>query len=132
MNEILYKSRLNAPVVTGSPLLGQRTVKPQTTVAEQSFKTEFLKHLETEEGLTVSKHAAQRIEERGISITDESMTRLISGIELAKQKGLKDTLIIVDTAAFIVNTASSTVITAMGGNELKGNVVTNISGTVIV
>ena len=48
------------------------------------------------------------------------------------EKGIKDSLILVDQLAFIVNVPSSTVVTAMDQTENKSNVFTNIDGAVIV
>ena len=45
---------------------------------------------------------------------------------------MDDTLIIVDSTAFIVSVKNGTVITTLGGNDLRGSAITNINGTVIV
>ena len=53
------------------------------------------------------------------------------GVQLADEKNLGDTLIMVDQLAFLVNVKNQTVITAMQSGD-KANVFTNIDGTVIV
>lgn len=131
MHDILLKNRLSSPVVTGTPNISRAGVPAAQTAAGLSFK-EVLVRAEQEESFTVSKHATERILERGIQMTDESFTRLGEGIRLAKQKGAGEALVIVDSSAFIVSTGNSVVITALGGDELKGKVVTNITSTVIV
>jgi flagellar operon protein len=50
----------------------------------------------------------------------------------AESKGVKDTLVLMDDLAFVVNIRNKTVITAVNSNELKENVFTNIDGAVIV
>jgi len=51
-------------------------------------------------------------------------------VNKASTKGVKDSLVIVDNMAFVVNVKSRTVITAVNNNELKDNVFTNIDGAV--
>ena len=48
-----------------------------------------------------------------------------------EERGIKDSLILVDQLAFIVNVPNHTVVTAMDQTENKNNVFTNIDGAVI-
>jgi flagellar operon protein len=67
--------------------------------------------------------------DRGLEMTGEQLGRLESGTDMAADKGIKDSLVMIDDMAFIVNVPSRTVITALeAGNE---NVFTNINGAVI-
>jgi flagellar operon protein len=50
----------------------------------------------------------------------------------AESKGVKDTLVLMDDLAFVINTRNRTVITAVNSNELRENVFTNIDGAVII
>ena len=70
--------------------------------------------------------------ERNIQISENSLDRLGQGMKIAQKKGLNDTLILVDRTAFIVSVKNNKVITTVNGDELKGNVFTNIDGAVIV
>lgn len=83
------------------------------------------------ETLKLSKHAAGRLSDRGISLTGEQWERLEGGARKAGQKGIKDSLVIVDELAFIVNVPNQTVITAMDSTQTDENVFTNINGAVI-
>ena len=47
-------------------------------------------------------------------------------------KGIKESLMIMDKLAFIVNVPSSTVVTALDSSASKEQVFTNIDGAVIV
>ena len=58
--------------------------------------------------------------------------RLRDGMEKANAKGIKDSLVLMDKLAFIVNVPSNTVVTAMDQSETNENVFTNIDGAVIV
>lgn len=80
--------------------------------------------------LKVSKHATSRFTERNIDLSTEQWERLESGVEKAEAKGIRESLVMVDDFAFIVNVNSKTVITAVGESDEK--VFTNIDGAVVV
>ena len=82
--------------------------------------------------INFSRHAINRVVERSIDLSDENLLRLSEGVRLAEEKGLDDTLILMDSAAFIVSVKNNTVITTVSADELRGNVFTNIEGTVII
>lgn len=79
-----------------------------------------------------SKHAINRLESRNIEMTDAQIERLKEGTAQANEKGIKDSLVIVDQMAFIVNVPSNTVVTAMNQSETNENIFTNIDGAVII
>ena len=54
------------------------------------------------------------------------------GAAKAGAKGINESLVIVDSLAFIVNVPNQTVITAMDQTETNENVFTNIDGAVIM
>ena len=78
-----------------------------------------------------SKHAMNRLSLRNIELTNDQMARLNQGKIEAGEKGIRDSLILVDQLAFIVNVPNNTVVTAMDQTENKSNVFTNIDGAVI-
>jgi flagellar operon protein len=57
------------------------------------------------------------------------MQRLKDGVEKAGNKGIKESLVMVDNMAFIVNIPNNTVVTAV--NDNNDMVFTNIDGAVI-
>ena len=81
--------------------------------------------------LKFSKHAAGRLIDRNIELSEAQMERLQEGAKNAGQKGIKDSLVIVDELAFIVNVPNKTVVTALDSTEAGGNIFTNIDGAVI-
>lgn len=85
-----------------------------------------------EQGLKFSKHASFRMSDRGIEMTDDQMNRLNDGAKKAAEKGIKDSLVLVDDMAFIVNIPNQTVVTAMDSTETVENVFTHINGAVIM
>lgn len=92
----------------------------------------FQEILEQKSSVKFSKHAACRLADRNISLTEEQLERLNDGAKKAEEKGIKDSLVIVDKLAFIVNVPNNTVVTAMDSEETTENVFTNINGAVIM
>ena len=100
----------------------------------QSFQEILLQKQElgkTEE-LKFSKHAAKRLVDRGIELDDNQLMRLEGGTRKAGQKGIVESLVLMDELAFIVNVPSKTVVTAMDSRSEEENIFTNINGAVIV
>ncbi|MDE5817863.1 MAG: flagellar protein [Lachnospiraceae bacterium] len=110
--------------------------KPETARTRDGFSFQEIlegKTAGTAEGtLRFSKHAMNRLVERNIRLTDDQLDRLNEGTMKADRKGIKDSLIMVDELAFIVNVSSSTVITAMDNNRTDEQIFTNIDGAVIM
>ncbi len=107
------------------------TVTSETSI---SFE-EILKRKQDVTGsadLKFSKHAAQRLETRNIRLSEEQSERLESGVQRASEKGIRESLVIIDSLAFIVNVPSKTVVTAMDQNESDEHIYTNIDGAVIM
>lgn len=82
--------------------------------------------------LKFSKHAINRLSDRNIELTNGQIERLNSGAKKAGEKGIQESLVIVDKLAFIVNIPNKTVVTAMDQTETQDNVFTNIDGAVIM
>ena len=82
--------------------------------------------------LKFSKHASMRLKSRNIELSTEQKERLETGAEKAEAKGMRESLLIVDSYSFIVNVPNKTVVTAMDQTESDENVYTNIDGAVII
>lgn len=116
--------------------LNQKSVNQSSKKSDISFE-EVLRRQQSlsaagNEKLKFSKHATQRLESRGISLSEEQNTRLQSGVEKASAKGINESLVLVDSLAFIVNVPNKTVVTAMDQTETQSNIFTNIDGAVIM
>lgn len=111
--------------VTGQYLKQKNVTSPSKT-SDVSFEDVLRQQLK------FSKHASQRLESRNISLSEEQNARLEDGVEQAHAKGIKDSLVLVDSLAFIVNVPSKTVVTAMDQTETQSNIFTNIDGAVIM
>lgn len=97
-----------------------------------SFQEVLAGKVEESSRLRFTKHANARLDSREIMISDEQMKRLEDGAKRAGEKGIKESLVLVDSLAFIVNTRQNTVITAMDQSETNEHVYTNIDGAVIM
>ena len=62
-------------------------------------------------------------------MTASQKARLEDATVQAKAKGMKESLVMVDNLAFIVNVKSNTVVTAVG--DMKQGIFTNIDGAII-
>ncbi len=110
----------------------QKSVKGPGGTSDVSFE-EVLKQKQSDSDSQVkfSKHATQRLTSRNISLSKEQSRRLENGVKQAGDKGIQESLVLVDSLAFIVNIPNKTVVTAMDQTETLSNVFTNIDGAVI-
>src|SRR6185437_13551152 len=81
--------------------------------------------------LRLSGHAMERLQQRGIPVDAATMARLSEGVSKAAAKGSRDALVLVDSTAFVVSVQNRTVITAVGADNMRDRVFTNIDSAVI-
>ena len=60
-----------------------------------------------------------------------TMARLSEGVSKAAAKGSRDALVLVGSTAFVVSVQNRTVITAVGADNMRDRVFTNIDSAVI-
>ena len=96
----------------------------------QTFESVLQQAVGKNTGVKFSKHAEMRMQARNINLTQTQKAKIDSAVSKAEQKGVKDSLVILDNMAFVVNVNSKTVITAVNNSELKDNVFSNIDGAV--
>ena len=106
------------------------TKKTVSNTADGNKSEKFSDVFETK--LRFSKHADERMNTRNISLTDEQMYRLNDGMKKAGEKGINESLVLMDDLAFIVNVKNNTVITAMDSSNTEERIFTKIDGAVIV
>ena len=105
---------------------GKKSGGQVVSVSESSF-AEILEQTTSE--VKFSKHANERLQSRNIDLSESQKERLNHAVKKAEEKGIKDSLVMLDDLAFIVNIKSNTVVTAMAGGEQK--VFSNIDGAVV-
>ena len=96
----------------------------------ESFKEVLNKELYSELSYKISAHALERMEELELSQMD--MKTIGYGIEKARSKGSKNTLIFYKDIAFIASCENKTLITAVEKARAKDNVFTNIDSMVML
>ncbi len=100
---------------------------------KEGYISAFKQILEKEEQkLQFSKHAALRLQQRNIYLSQEQLNKLEEGVEKATKKGIKDSLILMDNMAFVINIKNKTVITAFECSQNQETVFTNIDGALIL
>jgi flagellar operon protein len=78
-----------------------------------------------------SGHALQRVRRRGIELGQATLARLQHGVDRAAGKGARESVVFVDSTAFVVSVRNRTVITAVDRDHMKDHVFTNIDSAVI-
>lgn len=129
-------NRINRPLITNKPAIsaGNAVNSPvrQQNAAIGSFDTILKQKQAVNEEIRFSKHAELRLQSRNINLTQAQKDKMKEAVARAESKGVRDSLVLMDDLAFVVNVRNRTVITAANSNELKENVFTNIDGAVIV
>lgn len=114
--------------------------QPEKRDLQKGQGTSFEEILRQKQGertgeLKFSKHADYRLSQREIQLTESQRKRLEDGTGKAREKGMRESLVMVDELAFIVNVRNNTVVTAIsldGGTGSEEAVFTNIDGAVII
>ena len=127
-SQFLSMNELQEQYLKKSPKASQMT-NSQGLSFEEIWKQ---KTGEVNNEIRFSKHASNRLADRNLTLSENQLSRLSEGLKKAGEKGIKESLVMVDQLAFIVNVPSNTVITAMDQTQARENVFTNIDGAVIV
>ena len=99
---------------------------------EEVLRQKQAQNVVDQSSLKFSKHAVNRLSDRNIYLTDAQNVRLENGVKQASEKGITESLVLVDSLAFIVNVPNKTVVTALDQTETNSNIFTNIDGAVII
>lgn len=114
------------PIYSAQPNIQNKPVNNNET----SFKNILDSVKNKNEGFTVSKHAAKRLDE--INFTEEDMKQIEKGFEIAKDRNSKNTVMLYKDVAIIASVENKTLITAVEKDRAKDNVFTNIDSVVIL
>ncbi len=130
-NQFLSIEQLQAKYFT-QPKQGKENTDVGRGLRFQDILNKTAENAEKPAEVRFSKHAANRLAERNIELTDNQMERLQEGTVKAGAKGINESLVLVDQLAFIVNIPNHTVVTAMNQTEADENIFTNIDGAIII
>lgn len=99
----------------------------------ETAKTQFQDLLnEAQQKLKISKHASQRIAQRNINISDVEWNKIEEKMQVAKSKGLNESLFLTKNAALIINVKNAIVVTALDRTEAGNQVFTNIDSAILI
>ncbi len=127
-----YLAARNSISITTGNVQAPSQVQQSADNENSPFAQALRDQLRTRE-VEFSNHAIRRLESRQIAVSEnDKMERLNRGVELAAEKGSEESLILVDSTAFVVSVKNNTVITTVSADDLKGNIFTNIDSTVII
>ncbi|MGH2913378.1 MAG: TIGR02530 family flagellar biosynthesis protein, partial [Solirubrobacteraceae bacterium] len=99
--------------------------------AGPSFSEVLAQRSSAAQAPSFSRHAAERVQRRGIDLSPATLQRLSGGVSRAAAKGSRDAVVFVDGTAFVVSVPNNTVITAVGSEHMREHVFTNIDSAVI-
>lgn len=100
--------------------------------AEPSFDTHLSEALDSPRELRFSKHAEARLRSRGIALSAGDLQKLGEAVNSAEARGARDSLVLSGSLAYVVNVPSRTVVTALYGEQSRGQVFTNIDSAVVI
>lgn len=129
------RMKLYTPVVSGNPRIQQAASvnkDADANTSKDSFQNILSETIRQSSEVNFSKHAVKRAAEHNIDLNADNLNRLNEGVRIANDKNLEEPLILVGSTAFLVNIPNNMVITAVDSSNMKGNVFTNIDGTVII
>jgi flagellar operon protein len=131
MNQISKTNFSSIEQMTGQFLKTGGTAVKQPQTGRASFHELLLEQqsLVKQEPLKFSKHANERLASRNIDLSQAQLNRLETGAKKAGEKGIHESLVMIDDIAFIVNIKNNTVVTAV--NDSSEKIFTNIDGAVI-
>lgn len=123
-------NRVNIQRIPYHPPLQSNVANVKSNTSKQSF----IDHLNkaSNEELKISKHASERISERNIDISASEWREITEKVFEARDKGVKQPLVLMEQAALIVSAKNGTVITALDRTEARQQLFTNIDGTIVL
>ena len=97
-----------------------------------SFGEMLQERAREKDSLNFSKHAAKRLDERGIQLDSSLLGNLEHAVEEARKKGAKDVAIIGSQGVFIVNVPNNIVVTTMSQDDTEKKIFTNTDSAVLI
>ncbi|WP_075064264.1 TIGR02530 family flagellar biosynthesis protein [Ornatilinea apprima] len=83
-----------------------------------------------QQGVQFTNHAQKRLEKRNIALNDDGIARLAQAVDKAEKRGGKESLVLMDDIAFLVNVKERLVITAVDQDHRGEGVFTQIDSVV--
>ncbi len=111
---------------------GQTQRAKKSTLEHVDFGSLLQKQMPPLQELKFSAHALKRLESRSLSLSEDDLLRLQQGVQQLKEKGARQSVVLLDQRAFVVSVENQTVVTAIDSQQSQGRVFTNIDSLAIV
>lgn len=120
-----------APVIPAAPAAAKSAAQAATSSAANGGASFADVLAQSTQAPQFSRHALERLAQRGIALNSQTVARVTDGINRAAGKGSRDSVVFVDSTAFVVSVRNNTVITAVDSGHMREHVFTNIDSAVI-
>lgn len=97
-----------------------------------SFQQILGDQLEKTKGLKFSMHAQERMRIRNIQMSEQDVEILRNAVDQIADKGGSESVVLMSNSAFLVSIKNRTIITAIGGENVRNNVFTNIDSAIVI
>jgi len=122
-----FKIQSNPGII---PTKATPTTVAANKTASNTSDVSFADTLSQTQNVRFSNHAQKRLEARNINLTDDGISRLSNAVDKAEKRGGKESLVMVDDMAFIVNVRDRLVVTALDSKNRGEGVFTQIDSVV--
>lgn len=102
----------------------------QAFVEEALKENQQIETVKPKSTINLSNHAVKRLEQRGIELDEDDMTKIEEAFETLDNKGAENSLIIYNDLSIIASITNRTIITASLSDEMQE--VTNIDSAILV
>ena len=102
----------------------------QAFVEEALKENQQIETVKPKSSINLSNHAVKRLEQRGIELDEDDMTKIEEAFETLDNKGAENSLIIYNDLSIIASITNRTIITASLSDEMQE--VTNIDSAILV
>ncbi len=92
---------------------------------------DILRQLDGDRPVAVSGHALRRLEQRGIAPPAEHAERLAQAFETLAARGSRQSLVMLDSVAYVVRVPERVVVTALGPDAGRERVFTQIDSVLV-
>ncbi|EEG76522.1 TIGR02530 family flagellar biosynthesis protein [Dethiobacter alkaliphilus] len=113
------------------PKPGTSPVKKKTPDVSP-FSQVWQETLQKQTDVKFSAHAMQRLQDRRIELGEGELAKINQAVNAADKKGARSSLLLYDDLALVASVKNRTIITAMGGEDMREHVFTNIDSAVII
>jgi len=118
-----------------APVAGQASNKApvrQNGAEVTPFAQLWQETLQKQEAVKFSAHALQRLQERRITLGENELAKINQAVSAADKKGARSSLLLYEDLALVASIKNKTIITALGGEDMRAHVFTNIDSAVII